>query len=232
MKLPYTPLQLAAAARGGGGSRTPRQLDGMPVVCCSLHSQVAPVCAALTGCASPTSSSQGGALPLALSDTVRALRARGLIARRPRRSAPCFGGDVECVNVVVGARLGEERGARRRRLRGRAGDRRHRPRARPRRARCRGRRECGPRARRPAGRRAARLRGGRARAAPRPLAPHAGDPRPVPGRGVVPGEPTLTAGARRARACRSRTWAADPTRIRRSLPRPTPPGVRARRLLG
>ncbi len=51
----------------------------MPVVCCSLHSQVAPVCAALAGLRVAYVQLEGGALPLPLSDTVRALRERGLI---------------------------------------------------------------------------------------------------------------------------------------------------------
>ncbi len=46
MKLPYTPLQAAAVhAEEGGGMA--EELGGLPVVCCSLHSQVAPVCAGL-----------------------------------------------------------------------------------------------------------------------------------------------------------------------------------------
>src|SRR5262249_3285479 len=48
MKLPYTPLQHATAhveERGPGAS----SLGGMPVVCMTLHSQLAPVCAALRG---------------------------------------------------------------------------------------------------------------------------------------------------------------------------------------
>src|SRR5436190_6594385 len=46
MKLPYTPGQLAARH---AEEDTPlgERLGGLPVVCCSLHSQVAPVCAGL-----------------------------------------------------------------------------------------------------------------------------------------------------------------------------------------
>src|ERR671937_3166010 len=46
MKLPYTPLQ-AAAVHAEEGGELAQGLDGIPVVCCSLHSQVAPVCAGL-----------------------------------------------------------------------------------------------------------------------------------------------------------------------------------------
>src|SRR5215208_6396973 len=48
MKLPYTPLQ--SAVRHGEEDLEPAtSLAGLPVVCCSLHSQLAPVCAALAG---------------------------------------------------------------------------------------------------------------------------------------------------------------------------------------
>src|SRR3954469_20100445 len=42
MKLPYTPLQ-AAVRHVEEDQPLAENLDGMPVVCCSLHSQVAPV---------------------------------------------------------------------------------------------------------------------------------------------------------------------------------------------
>src|SRR5437868_934196 len=46
MKLPYTPVQ--AAARHAEEDRAlPETLAGLPVVCCSLHSQLAPVCAGI-----------------------------------------------------------------------------------------------------------------------------------------------------------------------------------------
>ncbi len=95
IKLPYTPVQLAlphAEEHGEAGG----PIDGMPVVCCSLHSQLAPVCAALAGLGVAYVQLQGGALPVALSDTVRALRARGLL-RATASVGACFGGDVECV---------------------------------------------------------------------------------------------------------------------------------------
>ena len=43
MKLPYTPLQLAIRHAEEDGSLA-ETLAGLPVVCCSLHSQLAPVC--------------------------------------------------------------------------------------------------------------------------------------------------------------------------------------------
>jgi hypothetical protein len=100
MKLPYTPVQ-HARRQGEEDGPLADELDGLPVVCCSLHSQVAPVCAALTGLRVAYVQVGGGALPLALSDTLRALRERGLIAATVS-TGPCFGGDVECVTVASG----------------------------------------------------------------------------------------------------------------------------------
>src|SRR5215211_1456922 len=90
MKLPYTPLQ--SAVLHGEEAREPApSLDGLPVVCCSLHSQVAPVCAALAGSRIAYVQLPGGALPVALSDTVRALKERGLLAVALAADA-CLGG--------------------------------------------------------------------------------------------------------------------------------------------
>jgi Protein of unknown function (DUF3866) len=96
VKLPYTPAQLALP-HWEEEAEVPESLDGMPVVCCSVHSQLAPVCAALAGLKVAYVQLQGGALPLALSDAVRALRERGLLATTASVGA-CFGGDLECVN--------------------------------------------------------------------------------------------------------------------------------------
>ena len=95
MKLPYTPAQFATRHVEEVADSAP-SLDGMPVVCCSLHSQVAPVCAALAGLRVAYVQLQGGALPVALSDSVRALKTKGLL-RATATVGACFGGDVECV---------------------------------------------------------------------------------------------------------------------------------------
>ena len=95
MKLPYTPVQFAARHVEEDGALAD-SLAGTPVVCCSLHSQVAPVAAALAGMRVAYMQLPGGALPLALSDTIRALRSRGLVAATAT-VGPCFGGDLECV---------------------------------------------------------------------------------------------------------------------------------------
>jgi uncharacterized protein DUF3866 len=97
MKLPYTPGQFAAR-HAEESAPVADGLDGMPVVCCSLHSQLAPVCAALAGLRVVYVQLEGGALPVALSDTVRELGGRGLIEATASVGA-CFGGDAECVSV-------------------------------------------------------------------------------------------------------------------------------------
>ena len=98
MKLPYTSLQFAAR-HGEEGGVLAAELSGMPVLCCSLHSQVAPACAGLgEGLEVAYVQLPGGALPLPLSDTVRALHERGLLTTTVSAGA-CFGGDIECVGV-------------------------------------------------------------------------------------------------------------------------------------
>jgi hypothetical protein len=98
MVLPYTPLQHARRFEEEAGE-PPSQLDGMPVVCCSLHSQVAPVCAALAGLRVAYVQLAGGALPVSLSDTVRVLRERGLVLATAA-VAPCFDADAQFVSVA------------------------------------------------------------------------------------------------------------------------------------
>jgi hypothetical protein len=99
MKLPYSPGQ-AAARHAEEGRELPDTLAGLPVVCCSLHSQLAPVCGAIGGGLRVAYVQlPGGALPLSLSDTVRALRARGLVGSAIAVGA-CFDGDVQCVSVA------------------------------------------------------------------------------------------------------------------------------------
>jgi hypothetical protein len=98
MKLPYTSLQAAwpHAEERGGLAET---LDGLPVVCCTLHSQVAPVCAGIgEGARVAYVQVPGGALAVSLSDAVRALVARGLVEVTVAAGA-CHDADVECVNV-------------------------------------------------------------------------------------------------------------------------------------
>lgn len=97
MSLPYTPLQQAVrfAEEAGGLVGSPA---GVPVVCCSVHGQVVPVCAALRGRRVAYVQLAGGALPVSLSDAVRTLKAHGLIEVAVA-AAPCFDGDVQCANA-------------------------------------------------------------------------------------------------------------------------------------
>jgi len=99
MKLPYTPVQVAAS-HAEEGRELPATLDGLPVVCCSLHSQLAPACAGIgPGRRVAYVQLPGGALPVSLSDTVRELSARRLIGTAIAVDA-CIDGDVHCVSVA------------------------------------------------------------------------------------------------------------------------------------
>ncbi len=102
ISLPYTPGQVAfrrAEEQGASGADDDQgvleSLSGLPVVCCGLHSQVAPACAALRGLRVAYLQLGGGALPVSFSDTVRVLRVRRLIESAVA-VAPCFDGDVDC----------------------------------------------------------------------------------------------------------------------------------------
>lgn len=99
MTLPYTPGQHATRFAEEDGSAGPERVRGTPVVCIGLHSQLAPVCAALTGRRVAYVQQGGGALPVSLSDTVRALKARKLLETAIAVS-PCLDGDVQCVTVA------------------------------------------------------------------------------------------------------------------------------------
>jgi Protein of unknown function (DUF3866) len=97
MVLPYTPIQFATRHLEEGGPLEP-ELGGMPVVCCTLHSQLAPVCAGLGASRVAYVQLAGGALPVSLSDTVRALKKRKLLETAIGVGA-CFGGDEQAVGV-------------------------------------------------------------------------------------------------------------------------------------
>jgi hypothetical protein len=108
MKLPYSPVQLAVR-HAEEDAALADVLSGMPVICCSLHSQLAPVCAALAGLQVAYLQLPGGALPVALSDAVRALSRRGLLDAAVGVGS-CFGGDADCVNVYSALAWAKERG--------------------------------------------------------------------------------------------------------------------------
>ena len=99
MKLPYTPAQNARRHAEEGGS-LPDTLAGLPVLCCSLHSQVVPVCAGIgPGKRVAYVQLAGGALPVSLSDALRALRESGYVETAIAVGA-CLDGDVECVSAA------------------------------------------------------------------------------------------------------------------------------------
>jgi hypothetical protein len=103
MKLRYTSLQVDTGAAEEIGPFYPAaNLGGSPVVVCGLHSQVACVAVAFKH-AAPSRRltyvmTDGGALPLAISDLVAALRERAVLDATVT-CGHAFGGDYEAVNV-------------------------------------------------------------------------------------------------------------------------------------
>jgi uncharacterized protein DUF3866 len=99
MKLPYTPIQAAVVHVEEEDGALVETLAGRPVVCCTLHSQLAPVCAGLgEGVEIAYVQVAGGALPVSLSDTVRALRGRFRL--RTIAAGACLDGDLQAVGVA------------------------------------------------------------------------------------------------------------------------------------
>ena len=102
MRLPYTPLQAATRHLEEDGE-LPNTLNGMPVVCCSLHSQVAPVCAGTRRrhkLRVAYVQVEGGALPVSLSDAVRMLKRSGYLEVTVA-VAPCLDGDRQAVTLAA-----------------------------------------------------------------------------------------------------------------------------------
>ncbi len=97
--LPYTPGQVAICYKEESDELA-ESLDGMPVVLCTLHSQLAPVCAALDGVRVAYVQVAGGALPVSLSDTVRLLRDRGLL-EVACAVAPCLDAEAQFVTTAA-----------------------------------------------------------------------------------------------------------------------------------
>jgi hypothetical protein len=98
MALPYTPGQFAAL-HVEEREALEQSLDGMPVVLCTVHSQVAPASAGLRGTRVAYVQVAGGALPVSLSDTVRALRDRGYLDVTCA-VAPCVDAEAQFVSAA------------------------------------------------------------------------------------------------------------------------------------
>ena len=115
MKLRYTSLQVDTGATEESDSYDePRSLDGMPVVVCGLHSQIACVAAVFKHLA-PTKRlvyvmTDWAALPLAFSELVADLRRVGLLDATVT-TGQAFGGDYEAVNLASGLRVAKAGGA-------------------------------------------------------------------------------------------------------------------------
>jgi hypothetical protein len=99
MTLPYTPVQAAVRFVEEDGELA-SSLEGMPVVCCSLHSQVVPAAAGVgQGVRVAYVQLAGGALPVSLSDSVRELKKRGLVETAIAAGAS-VGGDAQAVGAA------------------------------------------------------------------------------------------------------------------------------------
>ncbi len=98
MALPYAPGQVTVCYKEEADDLA-GSLDGLPVVLCTVHSQVAPVCAGLAGVRLAYVQVAGGALPVSLSDTVRLLRERGLL-EIAGAVAPCLDADAQFVTAA------------------------------------------------------------------------------------------------------------------------------------
>jgi len=118
MKMRYTPLQfniLAAEEKENSASEMLKgfvDLRGMPVVVGTLHSQLAPAAAVIKRATGGKARlayimTDRAALPLALSDSVRELKQKGLIDKTIT-VGQAFGGDIEAVNVFSGLAAAKE----------------------------------------------------------------------------------------------------------------------------
>jgi hypothetical protein len=109
MTLPYTAAQTATGC-AEERDRLADDLDGMPVVCSGLHSQLSPIAAGIgPGVRTAYAQLGGGALPVALSDTLRLLKTRQLI-ETAIAVAPCLDGDVQVVSVASALTWAKEKG--------------------------------------------------------------------------------------------------------------------------
>jgi hypothetical protein len=114
MKLRYTSLQADTGVAEEADSYRPGSLAGVPVVVCSVHSQLAAVAAAFAAGAPGRRlgyvMTDAAALPLALSDLVACLREKGLLALTVS-AGQAFGGDHEAVNALSAMEVAVSAGA-------------------------------------------------------------------------------------------------------------------------
>ena len=109
MTLPYTVAQAAEPFVEEHDALAER-LGGMPVVCSGLHSQLAPILAGIgPGVRIAYAQLAGGALPVALSDTVRTLKTRRLL-ETAIAVAPCLDGDVQVLTTASALAWAKARG--------------------------------------------------------------------------------------------------------------------------
>jgi hypothetical protein len=111
VKLRYTPWQMEVLAAEAPESphhdllKEASSIDGMPVVACGLHSQVAGVVSGIKAAAPQARvgylMTDGAALPMAWSRLIAELKVAGLVDVTCT-SGHAFGGDLEAVNVYSG----------------------------------------------------------------------------------------------------------------------------------
>lgn len=109
MKMRYTPLQMRVLAVEEEASphreimASADDIEGMAVLAATLHSQVAPLASVLgaRGLKTAYIMTDGAALPMAFSNTVRQLKTHGLLAGTIT-IGHAFGGDLEAVNIYSG----------------------------------------------------------------------------------------------------------------------------------
>ena len=110
MKLRYTPMQISCLAAEAQESphhevfNTFESLDSLPVIVGTLHSMLAPITLALKNLSGKQRivyvMTEGGALPIWMSEAVRSLRGNGLL-HGTVTYGNAFGGDLECINVYT-----------------------------------------------------------------------------------------------------------------------------------
>lgn len=108
MKLRYTSLQTDAGTDELLHEELPDTLGPVPVVVCTVHSQIGVVAATIAARSPGTRvayvMTDGGALPLVLSEMVHELRSKGLLATTVT-CGHAFGGDLEAVTPAAGMLL-------------------------------------------------------------------------------------------------------------------------------